>query len=242
MERLQKVMAQAGIASRRKSEEWIQKGKVRVNGQVVTELGVKVDPARDVIEVEGRRVHLEKQRVFLFYKPKRVITSLSDPQGRKTITDYIRDIPERVYPVGRLDYDTEGLLILTNDGELAHRLAHPRYEVDKCYKATVEGHPGEDKLERLRKGVPLEDGRTAPAKVRLLEQKKNTSVLELIIHEGRNRQVRRMCEAVGHPVRHLIRTRVAFLGLGALRPGAYRELTESEVARLKQLLRFPSFK
>lgn len=237
MERLQKVMARAGVASRRQCEALIQAGLVKVNGQVVTELGVKVDPAKDRIDVRGKRIEAEKKRTFLFYKPKNVITSMADPRGRRVVADYFREIPERVYPVGRLDYDTEGLLLLTNDGDLANRLAHPRYEVDKVYVATVRGKPDPASLERLEKGVKLEDGWTAPARVRLLQAGEKRSKIELIIHEGRNRQVRRMCEAVGHPVLHLIRTRLAFLTLDGIKPGGYRELTPGEIQRLKQLLR-----
>lgn len=237
MERLQKVMAQAGVASRRQCEELITRGQVKVNGKVVTALGVKVDPQTDWIEVKGKRIVSEKKRTFLFYKPPLVITSMSDPQGRKVVADYFRSVPERVYPVGRLDYDTEGLLLLTNDGELANHLAHPRYEVDKCYVATVKGKPGAEALERLRKGIKLEDGWTAPAQVRLLQADETTAKLELVIHEGRNRQVRRMCEAVGHPVLHLIRTRLGFLTLSGLKKGQFRELTPAELTRLKQMLR-----
>ncbi|EGK14123.1 pseudouridine synthase [Kroppenstedtia eburnea] len=236
MERLQKVMARAGVASRRKSEEWILSGKVRVNGKTVTQLGTRVDPERDRIEVEGRLIRPEQKRYFLFYKPKGVITSLSDPDGRPVVTDWFREVEERVYPVGRLDYDTEGLLLLTNDGELTHGLAHPRHEVDKVYQATVKGIPAKKSLRRLETGVKLTDGWTAPAKVRMLRSGKEQACLELTIHEGRNRQVRRMCEAVGHPVVHLVRVQLAFLTLSGLQPGEYRELSKEEIRRLKELL------
>lgn len=236
MERLQKVMARAGVASRRKSEELIRGGKVRVNEKTVTELGTQVDPEFDRIEVEGRRIRPQRKRYFLFYKPKGVITSLSDPQGRPVVTDWFRQVEERVYPVGRLDWDTEGLLLLTNDGELANRMTHPRHEVDKVYQAMVEGNPGQDAIRRLEQGVRLSDGWTAPAKVRLLRKEKGRAWLELALHEGRNRQVRRMCEAVGHPVVHLLRLRMAFLSLEGLERGESRELTQREIRRLKQLL------
>jgi 23S rRNA pseudouridine2605 synthase len=236
MERLQKVLAHAGVASRRKCEDMILEGRVRVNGETVTELGRKVDPMLDRIEVDGKPIMTERKRTFLFYKPLRVITSMSDPQGRPTVADYFREIDERVYPVGRLDYDTEGLLLMTNDGELANRLTHPKYEADKCYLATVKGHPSEEQLDRLRRGIRLEDGWTAPAQVRRVKDRRNTTVLEIVIHEGRNRQVRRMCEAIGHPVVHLIRTRIAFLTLGSMKPGTYRELKPRELERLKRLL------
>ena len=231
MERLQKILAQAGVASRRKSEELILKGQVKVNGKTVTTLGMKVDPDRDRIEVRGKPIRLQRKRLFAFYKPRGVITSMSDPLGRRVVADYFREIPERVFPVGRLDCDTEGLLLVTNDGELANLLMHPRYGVEKCYHATVEGHPSEAVLERLRKGIRLEDGWTAPAKVRRIRRGKTHTVLEIVIHEGRNRLVRRMCEAVGHPVRHLIRTKFAFVTLEGLSPGTYRELDKGEIAR-----------
>lgn len=236
MERLQKVLAQAGVASRRRSEELIRSGRVKVNGQRVTELGTKVNPRQDRIEVDDRPVVLERKRTFLFYKPEQVITSMHDPQGRKVVADYFRHIPERVFPVGRLDYDTEGLLIMTNDGELTHRLLHPRYKVNKVYIATVEGKPGPKALKQLEKGVKLKDGWTAPAKVRFLSHssRDNTSRLELTIHEGRKRQVRRMLKAVGHQVIHLIRVRFGFLTLEGLSKGEFRELTDEEIQRLKK--------
>lgn len=236
MERLQKVLAHAGIASRRKSEELILQRRVKVNGQLVTKLGTKVDPSEDQIEVDGKVIQIERKKTFLFYKPKAVITSMTDPQGRRVVVDYFTKVSERVYPVGRLDYQTEGLLLLTNDGELAHRLAHPRFEVEKEYIATVRGKPCKSKLERLRKGIRLEDGWTAPAQVQLLRSTAERSQLQLIIHEGRNRLVRRMCQAIGHPVIHLVRTRVAFLTLAGLRKGEFRELTQQESRRLGELV------
>lgn len=236
MERLQKVLAAAGIASRRQAEMLIQSGKVKVNGQVVTELGTKVDPTHDKIEVKGKPVSAEQKRTFLFYKPMYVITSMHDPQGRKVVTDFFRDIPERVYPVGRLDFDTEGLLIMTNDGELANQLLHPRFEVKKQYIATVKGIPTPEVIQQLEKGVLLEDGITAPADVKLLKPDGQTAKVQLIIHEGRNRQVRRMCKAVGLPVMHLVRTRVGNLSVRGIKKGEYRELTLGEVKGLKKLL------
>ncbi len=207
-----------------------------MNGETVTQLGTRVDPDRDRIEVEGRLIRPEQKRYFVFYKPKGVITSLSDPKGRPVVVDWFRDVGERIYPVGRLDYDTEGLLLLTNDGELAHGMAHPRQEVDKVYQVTVKGIPAKNSLRRLQTGVKLTDGWTAPAKVRILWTGKNQAQMELTIHEGRNRQVRRMCEAVGHPVVHLVRVQLAFLTLSGLQPGKYRELSQEEVRRLKELL------
>lgn len=234
MDRLQKVMARAGVASRRKSEQMIRDGKVQVNGEVVTELGVKVDANKDRIEVEGRPIKPEQKRYILFHKPTGVITSMSDPQNRPVVADFVRDLDERVYPVGRLDFDTEGLLLLTNDGELAHRLTHPRHEVDKVYRAKVKGIPGAEALRHLQSGVELSDGWTAPARVRLVQSGKRESLLEMTLHEGRNRQVRRMCEAVGHPVLHLQRIRLDFLTLDGLKTGHWRELTRTEQHRLKK--------
>jgi len=238
MERLQKILAQAGIASRRKCEELILQGQVKVNGQTVTELGTRVDPARDRIQVNGKTIELEQHAYVLLHKPVGVITSLHDPQGRRVVTDLLKDVKERVYPVGRLDYDTSGLLLLTNDGDLANKLAHPSYEIDKVYRAMVRGIPSAEKIRRLERGIMLEDGLTAPAMAKLLEQDRprNRALLQLTIHEGRNRQVRRMCEAIGHPVLTLERIKLGFLTLEGLRPGEYRHLTAAEVARLKESL------
>ncbi|MBA4603841.1 pseudouridine synthase [Thermoactinomyces mirandus] len=237
MERLQKVMAQAGVASRRRSEELIRSGRVKVNGSQVTELGMKVDPDHDLIEVNGKRLTLEKKRTFVFYKPAHVITSMHDPQGRKVVADFFRHIPERLFPVGRLDYETEGLLLMTNDGELANRLLHPRHEVGKVYVATIAGKPDQMSIRRLEQGVRLRDGWTVPAKVRLLSHSKadQTSRLEITIHEGRNRQVRRMCKTIGHPVIHLVRTRFGFLTLEGLKKGEARELKAEELRRFEKL-------
>jgi 23S rRNA pseudouridine2605 synthase len=238
MERLQKVLAQAGVASRRNCEELIVQGRVRVNGKVVRELGTKVDPQADKIEVDGRPIRREQLIYLLLNKPTGVITSLHDPQGRRVVTDLLAGIKERVYPVGRLDCDTSGLLLVTNDGELANCLAHPSFEIDKVYHAWVKGIPSPDKIRQLAQGVMLEDGMTAPGKAKLLEtdEAKGRSLIELTIHEGRNRQVRRMCEAIGHPVITLARVRLGFLTLQGVKKGAYRHLTPQEVERLKKTL------
>ncbi|MFM1652769.1 pseudouridine synthase [Brevibacillus sp. B_LB10_24] len=238
MERLQKVLAQAGVASRRRCEELIIQGRVEVNGTVIRELGTKVDPLRDRITVDGRQIRREEHLYLLLNKPRGVITSLSDPQGRRVVTDLLTGIDERVYPVGRLDYDTSGLLLLTNDGDLANRLAHPSYEIDKVYRAFVRGIPSEDSLRRLAEGVLLEDGMTAPGQASLVvaDPTRNRAVIELTIHEGKNRQVRRMCEAVGHPVLALERIRLGFLTLEGVKRGRFRHLTDEEVARLQQEL------
>ncbi|MDR3560069.1 MAG: pseudouridine synthase [Negativicutes bacterium] len=236
-ERLQKVISQAGIASRRHAEELITAGRVTVNGKVVTELGTKVEPGRDVVTLDGKPLTAEKKFYVLLYKPRGVVTTLEDPEGRKTVGTLVSDIAERLYPVGRLDYNTEGLLILTNDGPLTHALTHPSHHIAKTYLAEVVGKPLEDKLDQLRIGIRLDDGLTAPAKIRTLDYDavKNTSRLEIIIYEGRNRQVRRMCEAIGHPVNKLKRVQFAFLTLEGLRRGRYRHLTTDEVEELKKL-------
>jgi len=236
-ERLHKVMAQSGLASRRHSEELIQAGRVTVNGKVVTELGTKVVPGKDVIEVDGRPLGKPEQLVYiLLNKPKGYVTTLYDPQGRPKVTDLLgEEIAERVYPVGRLDYDTEGLLLLTNDGELANAIMHPARQVKKTYIAKVRGVPGPAKLKALEQGVTLEDGPTAPADVRLIETKgPNAATVSIRIHEGRNRQVRRMFEAVGHEVIHLKRTTLGPLHLKDLEVGQWRELGEREVADLRK--------
>jgi 23S rRNA pseudouridine2605 synthase len=236
-ERLQKIISQAGIASRRHAEQLIVDGHVKVNGKVVTELGVKVEPGRDVITVNGQKVAGEEKVYILLNKPRGIVTTLRDPQGRKTVANLITDITVRLYPVGRLDYNTEGLLLMTNDGELTHALTHPSHNIYKTYVAEVVGRPSEEKLDKLRIGVKLEDGVTAPAKVRFIafDAEKNTTTLELIIHEGRNRQIRRMCEVIGHPVQKLKRVNFAFLTLEGVRRGRYRHLSADEVFELKRL-------
>ncbi|MBE2934795.1 rRNA pseudouridine synthase [Anoxybacillus flavithermus] len=236
MERLQKVIAHAGIASRRKAEQLIVEGKVKVNGKVVTELGVKVSP-QDRIEVDGIPLEREEPVYYLLYKPRGVICSVKDEKGRKVVTDFFKHVNKRIYPIGRLDYDTSGLLLLTNDGEFANLLMHPRYEIEKVYIAKVKGIPAREKVKRLEKGVALEDGVTAPAKAKVLsiDKRKQTAIVELRIHEGRNRQVRRMFEAIGHLVLKLKRERYAFLDLKGMNPGDYRELSPHEVKQLRAL-------
>lgn len=236
-ERLQKVMAQAGIASRRKAEEMIAAGRVLVNDKVVKEQGMKVDPAEDIIIVDGKKISEEAKVYLLFHKPKGVISSVKDPKGRKTVTDYMKEVKERVYPVGRLDYDTEGLLLLTNDGEFANALMHPRHEVAKTYYATIKGIPKSDVLERLTKGVKLDDGMTGPAEAEYVDvlPDQSQSVISVTIREGRNRQVRRMFEAVGCPVLKLRRVKLAFLTLEGVPRGKYRKLTKNEVDNLMNM-------
>ena len=237
LERLQKVIAQAGVASRRDAEELIKAGRVTVNGKAVTELGTKVDPKRDRIAVDKKLIKAEKYIYILLNKPKGIITALEDPQGRKTVADLVADIPERIYPVGRLDYNTEGLLIMTNDGDLTNTLTHPSNEISKTYLAKVQGYPPEEKLDKLRVGIKLEDGMTAPAKINIIavDQEKELTTLEMVIHEGKNREIRRMCEAIGYPVKNLKRIKIAFLTLEGLRRGQYRQLLTGEVEELKRL-------
>jgi 23S rRNA pseudouridine2605 synthase len=236
MERLQKVIAQAGIASRRKSEELIKEGKVKVNGKVITELGVKVSNS-DKVEVNEIQIERESPVYFLLYKPRGVISSVSDDKGRKVVTDFFPHIMERIYPVGRLDYDTSGVLLMTNDGEFANLLMHPRSEIEKVYVAKTQGIPLRESLRKLEKGIRLEDGKTSPARVKMisLDKKKQTSIVELVIHEGRNRQVRRMFEAIGHQVIKLKRERYGTLTLNGLNAGEARELTPHEVKQLRAL-------
>ncbi|MGC6584450.1 pseudouridine synthase [Paenibacillus sp. Dod16] len=234
MERLQKIMAQAGVASRRKCEELILEGKVQVNGETVTELGTKADPAQDIITVSGKPIKNEKKVYIMLNKPKGVITSASDPEGRKIVSDYLKGIKERVYPIGRLDYDTEGLLLLTNDGEFANLLSHPKYHVPKTYLATVKGVPHGTELDKLRQGIMLEDGMTSPAEVEYkdVDPDNKQSVISITIHEGRNRQVRRMFEAISHPVTRLKRISYGDLLLQNLKRGLYRHLTADEINQL----------
>ena len=225
--RLNAYLARAGVASRRRSDELIQAGRVRVNGSP-GELNTVVGP-RDVVEVDGRRVSAQPLAYVLLHKPAGVVTTARDPQGRPTVVGLVSH-DARVVPVGRLDADTTGALLLTNDGLLAHRLAHPRYGVAKVYEVDVEGDPGPEALGTLRDGVELEDGRTAPADVRRL----GPGRIELTLHEGRKHQVKRMCEAVGHPVRRLHRSRYAGLGVEGLEPGAWRALAPEEVRALRE--------
>lgn len=234
MERLHKAMARAGVGSRRRCEELVVSGRVTVNGETVTLLGSRVDPERDIVAVDGVRLTLAPlKRYLMLHKPDGVITSVSDPMGRRTVMDLIDVDTSGLFPVGRLDQDTEGLLIITNDGELAFRLTHPSFGVPKTYVAEVRGRPDGKGLAQLRRGVRLEDGVTHPARdVRVLGATREGSIVTLTIHEGRKREVRRMMQKIGHPVIRLQRIAVGPLTLGALRRGEYRPLTIGEVARL----------
>jgi len=226
--RLNAYLARAGVASRRAADELIRAGRVRVNGRP-GELGTFVESG-DTVEVDGRALHPQRLAYVLLNKPAGTVTTARDPHGRRTVVDLVRH-EARVVPVGRLDADTTGALLLTNDGDLAHRLAHPRYEVEKVYVAEVEGRPSDEALRRLGDGVDLDDGPTAPARVRRL----GPTTVELAIHEGRKHQVKRMCAAVGHPVTALRRSRYAGLTVDGLAPGMWRELTAGEVERLREI-------
>jgi 23S rRNA pseudouridine2605 synthase len=236
--RLQKILSAAGVASRRASEQLILDGRVSVNGEVVRELGSRADPGRDDIRVDGRRIRTDVQhRYIALYKPRGYVTTRKDPEGRPTVLDLLGRGVDYIYPVGRLDYDSEGLLLLTTDGELAEKLTHPRHEVERVYDAIVAGAPDDAALEKLRRGVFIDGRRTAPADVRrgaTVKSGQVTTKLTLSLREGRNRQVRKMCQAVGHPVRALTRVRMGSITLGRLRPGEWRELGAEEVAALKR--------
>lgn len=235
--RLQKYMAMCGVAARRKCEEIIASGRVAVNGEIVSQMGAQVEEG-DRVTVDGQLITPEeRKRYILYHKPAGEVTTVSDDKGRETVMDRFAGMDVRLYPVGRLDYDSEGLLLLTNDGELAQRLTHPSCEVDKTYLARVTGNPSGEALERLRRGVFMEgdERRTYPADVRVVRDESLYSDVLVTIHEGRNRQVRRMFDAVGHRVLMLRRVRFGPLELGALRRGEWRELTEDEIARLKAL-------
>ena len=232
-ERLQKILSTAGIASRRSAEVMITDGRVTVNGQTVTELGSKADPDTDKIAVDGKPVSISKKRIYLLLnKPAGYVTTLSDPGGRPVVTELLKDIPERLYPVGRLDFNTEGLLLLTNDGEWANRLAHPSHEVEKEYLIKIRGSLGNDKIAMLSKGIKLEDGMTAPAKVEIIRVLEKNVWFTMTIHEGRFRQVRRMCETVDLPLVKLKRVRYGNILLGELKSGEYRILDPAEAKML----------
>lgn len=234
-ERLQKVLAKAGLGSRRSVETLISQGRVKVNGEVAV-LGRRVDPSKDKVEVDGSPIPVRIDLVYyLLNKPPGVVTTSDDPSGRPTVLDFV-DSPRRVHPVGRLDVASEGALVLTNDGDLGYRLTHPSFEVPKTYLVDASGAVGGRALKALASGVDLEDGRTAPARVRLVERGPGGALVEITITEGRNRQVRRMFDAVGHPVRRLVRTEIGPLKLGHLKPGSVRKLSPHEIGALYRLV------
>ena len=233
-ERLQKYIASCGVASRRKSEQLIYDGRISVNGRVVKEI-IMVDGECDRVELDGRLIMPEEEKLYLVInKPVGVITSSKDQFGRKTVLDLV-GIKERVYPVGRLDYDTSGLLILTNDGEIANRIAHPSRQVDKAYEAEILGIPEREEIKQFMEGIKIEDYVTSPAKLDILKKGSSTCWVEIVIHEGKNRQVRRMCEAIGHPVIRLRRIRIGEIEIGGLKEGEWRSMTAREMEYLRTL-------
>lgn len=237
-ERLQKIIANAGIASRRKAEELILEGSVTVNGQVVWELGAKADPEKDAIKVKGKLIHQPQKKTYIVLnKPRGYITSMSDPQGRPVVTELLKGVRARVYPVGRLDYESEGLLILTDDGDLAHTLMHPSHETPKTYVAKVKGVLEDKEIGRLEKGIRLREGVTAPAVVKRIKKTDSNSWIEITVHEGRYRQVRRMLDEVRHSVLRLIRIRYGPIELGDTPPGKYRYLTPEEIKSLRKWIK-----
>lgn len=236
MERLQKVIAHAGVASRRKAEQLIVDGKVKVNGKTITELGTKVSQNDDV-EVNGVPIDKEEPVYYLLYKPRGVISSVSDDKGRKVVTDYLPEVKERIFPIGRLDYDTSGVLLLTNDGEFANQLMHPSHEVDKVYVVKTKGIPASEHMKQLKKGISHEGEKlkAVHAKVLSTDRQKNTAIVQVILHEGKNRQVRRMFDALGFPVDKLKRERYGMMDVQGMNAGDYRPLKPHEVKQLRQL-------
>jgi 23S rRNA pseudouridine2605 synthase len=236
-ERLHKILARAGVASRRKSEDLIRQGRVTVNGQVVTELGTKVDADRDEIRVDGQRISAAPAHVYVMLnKPRGFLSTMEDPRGRKALDDLV-SAPVRLYPIGRLDVASEGLILLTDDGELANLLTHPRYKHDKEYQVLVNGHPSEKTLDAWQRGVILDGKPTAPARVNVIRTDKDSTLLRAVMYEGRKRQIRRVAALLGHPVRELTRVRMGPLQLGALEPGQWRYLTVKEIRDLETLKR-----
>ncbi|MDQ7786470.1 MAG: pseudouridine synthase [Thermodesulfovibrionales bacterium] len=232
--RLQKILSEMGIASRRKSEELILEGRVTVNGQVAM-LGTKADAAKDHIKLNGKLLIRPEPKVYLmFHKPRGVVTTLSDPEGRPTVKDFLKKVKYRVFPVGRLDYDSEGLLLLTNDGDFAQSLLHPSKKIFKTYLVKAKGEPDEAKIQKLREGIKLMEGVTAPAKIKKLRKTENNTWFEMTIHEGKKRQIRRMFKEINHPVLKLTRTKFGGLSLGDLKSGGYRFLTAEEIEKLKR--------
>ncbi|MEI7885082.1 MAG: pseudouridine synthase [Clostridia bacterium] len=236
--RLQKYMAACGVASRRKAEEIILSGSVMVNGKKIIELGTQVDEKKDEVRVQGKLLQLEGQKVYIMLnKPKGYVTTVTDPQGRPTIMELLPKMQERVYPIGRLDFATSGLILLTNDGDFTNHMMHPRFQIEKVYVALVTGVPTEEKLVKLRTGLMIEEQMTAPAKVRILEKTANRSKIEIIIHEGRKRQIRRMIKAIGHEIVELERVQIGPLVLQNLPAGGFRSLSQAELIAIRKLFR-----
>lgn len=237
--KLQKFLASCGVASRRECERLIADGRVTVNG-AIAELGSRIEASTDTIKFEGTVLSNEQNVYIVLNKPKGVVTSVKDTHERKTVLDLITGIDARIFPIGRLDMDVTGTLLLTNDGELTHRLSHPKFGIDKFYLAWVAGPVGHEALRRLRKGVQLEDGMTAPARANIVKKEGNSTLIRLTIHEGRKRLVKRMCAAVGHPVQDLRRTRIGTIESRGLMPGEWRYLNEDEIDGLKRLAKLPT--
>jgi len=230
--RLQKFLAESGVASRRKSEELIEQGKVKVNGNTAR-IGDKINPKRDTVTVNGKKIVKQKSHTYIMlHKPRGFITTMSDEMDRKCVAQLIRDVPGRVYPVGRLDRDSEGMLLFTNDGEFANAMTHPTRHVPKTYRVTVRPSVNEEQITKLTTGIMIDDRMTSPCEVRIVTREEGRVVLEIILHEGRNRQIRKMCEEVGLEVARLKRTAIGSIKLGMLKQGDYRELTEDEVRKL----------
>lgn len=236
--RINKYIASCGIASRRKAEELIIENRVKVNGKIVSELSFQINEAEDKVEVDGKTIGLEEELVYIMLnKPEGYVTTVKDQFDRKSVIDLVKGVGARVYPIGRLDYETSGLLLLTNDGDLTYKLTHPKHEVDKTYVATVKGIPNESEINNFEKGLYIEDYKTAPAKIKIVKKniEKNYAVCEIKIHEGRNRQVRKMCRAINHPVMNLRRKAMGKIVLKDVEIGQYRYLTNDEVNYLKKL-------
>lgn len=234
--RLQKYMALCGVASRRKSEKMILEERVKVNGKVVNELGTIVDPNRDVVVVDNKKIKLEEKKIYIMLdKPVGYVTTVKDEYNRKKVIDLIRGIDERIYPIGRLDYDTSGLLFLTNDGELTYKLTHPSFEVEKIYVAKIQGIPNHVELDKFRNGLEIDDYITSKSEIKVLKKYSDGSIVEIKIHEGKNRQVRKMCDKINHPVIELKRISMANIKLGNLKEGEWRYLENSEIEYLKKL-------
>lgn len=235
-QRLQKIIAEMGLASRRKAEELILEGRVTVNGKAAT-IGMKADPSKDHIKVDGKLLFKPEKKVYyILNKPRGVVTSMGDPEGRPTVQDFVRGIRQRVFPVGRLDYDSEGMLLLTNDGDFAHAVLHPSKKIPKTYLVKIKGNLEDENIEKLRSGIRLDRVVTAPAKVKRLRKTESNSWIEMVIYEGKKRQIRRMLERVGHSVIRLMRIKINGLEMGPLQPGACRQISAEEMRMLKKEL------